>query len=66
MKNMEEIDANPGAKIGLEMEGFFPFVKNRDTGSYQYIMFPRLDVKMMNNPDLMNTYDRQNYIEIVY
>jgi len=47
---------------GAIIEKFFYFRKKIMGGTYQYHLFPTLDLLMIEDSDLMKTFDRNKYI----
>jgi hypothetical protein len=58
--NLKKIQENP--MFGDEIEGLFCFKKYIKGGHYIYHLFPHLDLNLIENQDLMQTFDRSEHI----
>lgn len=59
--NLNNIDENEN--FGDEIEDLFYFTKFKNDGRYMYHLFPKLDLKLLENTDLMLTFNRKDHIE---
>jgi len=60
-KQVSEIMANPD-KEEEEPKDLFYFRKQLDGGAFQYHLFPKLDLKLIEDKELMQTCDRKKFI----
>lgn len=58
--NLKKIQENPC--FGDEIDGLFCFKKFIEGGYYFYFLFPQLDLNLIENQDLMHTFDRSEHI----
>lgn len=63
IKNIKVYHKDEEQKMfGLEINGLFPFTKTLKGGYYRYHLFPKLDLKLVENERLMKTFSRDNHI----
>lgn len=46
-----------------ETEGLFPFLKNKENGSFTYLILPRLETNIMEEESLMQTFDKMIWVD---